>query len=173
MVYNSQTFDDARLADLRATYFDDVDKLVVAVVLTNADGEFTKANGHLELTIQKDGRTVYSNEYDFTKDDFLTWDNLFGGQTRGVPFGIDQRFSGGDHDVSSSKPGIPPGPEQLSHVLPSSHGPSCAELHTPTPANARLEYGVSNIATSIKGKSNFFNHFPSHKIIIRIVYLLV
>jgi len=99
-LYDAQ--DDARLADLRATYFDDQDRLAVAVVLTNADGEFTKANGHLELTILKDGLVVYSNEYDFTKNDFLTWDNLFTGKTRGVLFSINERFPNGDHDVTAN-----------------------------------------------------------------------
>ena len=94
--------DDARLAKLQATYFDDQDRLAVAVILTNADGEFTKANGHLELTILKDGLVVYSNEYDFTKNDFLTWDNLFTGKTRGVLFSINERFPNGDHDVTAN-----------------------------------------------------------------------
>jgi len=97
--YYETEYDDARLADLRATYFDDVDRLAVAVVLTNADGEFTKANGHLELTIKRGASTVYSNEYDFTKNDFLTWDNLFTGKTKGVMFDIRERFPYGDYDV--------------------------------------------------------------------------
>ena len=99
VAYYESEYDDARLAELRATYFRDNDRLMVAVVLTNADGEFTKANGHLELTIKRGARTVYSNEYDFTKNDFLTWDNLFGGKTRGVPFAINERFPNGDYDV--------------------------------------------------------------------------
>jgi len=104
---------DARLAELRATYFDDTDRLAVAIILTNSDGEFTEANGHLELTIKNNGRTVYSNEYGFKKDDFLTWNNLFGGQTRGVVFTINERFpgksfSGEEYDVYADlklKPG--------------------------------------------------------------------
>jgi len=84
VAYNSQTYDDARLANLIATYYEDVDRLSVAVILHNADGEFTKANGHLELTIEKNGHQVYSNEYDFTKNDFLTWENIFLGKQRGV-----------------------------------------------------------------------------------------
>jgi hypothetical protein len=99
VAYNDSVHDDARLADLRATYFDDTDRLVVAVVLTNSDGEFTKANGHVKLTINRGTITVYSNEYDFTKNDFLTWDNLFLGKQRGVVFTIDKRFSSGDYDV--------------------------------------------------------------------------
>ena len=99
---------DARLAELRATYFDDTDRLAVAVILTNSDGQFTEANGHLELTIKKNGLTVYSNEYGFKKDDFLTWNNLFGGQSRGVVFTINERFSSGEYDVYADmqlKPG--------------------------------------------------------------------
>lgn len=99
VAYNSQTYDDARLANLIATYFEDVDRLSVAVILHNADGEFTKANGHLELTIEKNGHQVYSNEYDFTKNDFLTWENIFLGKQRGILITIDERFSRGDYDV--------------------------------------------------------------------------
>ena len=99
VAYNDSVYDDARLADLRATYFDDTDRLAVAVVLTNSDGQFTEANGHVKLTILKSGGKVYSNEYDFTKNDFLTWNNLFGGQTRGVMFTINERFSSGEYDV--------------------------------------------------------------------------
>ena len=97
--YYDSVYDDARLADLRATYFDDTDRLAVAVVLTNSDGQFTEANGHVKLTILKNGGEVYSSEYDFTKNDFLTWNNLFGGQTRGVMFTINERFSSGEYDV--------------------------------------------------------------------------
>lgn len=96
---NDSVYDDARLAEIIATYFDDKDGLAVAVILHNADGEFTKANGHLELIIQKGNTKVYSNGYDFTKDDFLTWDNLFLGKQRGVVFTIDKRFSSGEYDV--------------------------------------------------------------------------
>ena len=87
--------DDARLAEVIATYFDETDRLVVAVMLHNADGEFTKANGHIELIIWNSrGTEVYSGGYDFTKDDFVTWDNIFLGKQRGVPIVIDQRFPG-------------------------------------------------------------------------------
>ena len=99
---------DARLAELRATYFDATDRLAVAVILTNSDGEFTEANGHLELVIYRGNHEVYSNEYGFKKDDFLTWNNLFGGQSRGVVFTINERFSSGEYDVYADmqlKPG--------------------------------------------------------------------
>jgi len=89
-------------------YFDDTDRLAVAIVLTNSDGEFTEANGHLDLVIYKVNREVYSNEYDFKKNDFLTWNNLFGGQTRGAIFTINERFPQGDYDVYANmqlKPG--------------------------------------------------------------------
>jgi len=99
VAYAELFYDDARLADLRATYFDDEDRLAVAVVLTNADGEFTKANGHLELTIKRGASTVYSNEYDFTKNDFLTWEGLFSGKTTGLLIDVRERFQRGDYDV--------------------------------------------------------------------------
>jgi len=63
--------DDAYLASLEASYFEDSDRLVVALILTNKDAEYTKANGHLELKVLKGVVRVYSNEYDFTKDDFF------------------------------------------------------------------------------------------------------
>jgi len=86
--------DDARLAQLTATYFDDQDRLTIALILTNADGEFTKANGHIEIRIYKGSSLIHDNEYDFTKDDFVTWDNLFLGKQRGVWFTIHERFPG-------------------------------------------------------------------------------
>ena len=97
---NQEKYDDARLAEIIATYFEDQDKLAVAVILHNADGEFTKANGHLELAIYTErGKLVYSNGYDFVKYDFVTWDNLFLGKQRGVPIIINERFLRGDYDV--------------------------------------------------------------------------
>ena len=91
--------DDARLAQLTATYFDDQDRLTIALILTNSDGEFTKANGNIMISIVRNVAVVYSNEYDFTKDDFLTWDNLFLGKQRGVWFTIYERFPSGNYDV--------------------------------------------------------------------------
>ena len=92
-------YDDARLAEIIATYIDE-SGLAVAVILHNADGEFTKANGHLELTIYtENGLLAYSNEYDFTKDDFITWDNPLLGKQRGVPIIINEIFPYGDYDV--------------------------------------------------------------------------
>ena len=97
--YYETESDDARLAEILAIYYDDQDRLFVALLLHNADGEFTKANGHIELTIKSGASTVYSNEYDFTKNDFITWDNLFLGKQRGVPISINERFPSGDYDV--------------------------------------------------------------------------
>ena len=99
VVYSIMESDDARLAEIIATYFDDTDRLAVALMLHDADGEFTKANGHIELTIKSGASTVYSNEYDFTKNDFVTWDNLFLGKQRGVPIVINEMFPSGDYDV--------------------------------------------------------------------------
>jgi len=99
VVYSTMESDDARLAEIIATYFDDTDRLAVALMLHDADGEFTKANGHIELTIKSGASTVYSNEYDFTKNDFVTWDNPFLGKQRGVPIVINEMFPSGDYDV--------------------------------------------------------------------------
>ena len=60
---------------------------------------FSKANGNAEVTVQKDGRMVYSNKYDFVKNDFVTWKNNLGGKTTGYMIDIRQFFSNGWHDV--------------------------------------------------------------------------
>jgi len=91
--------DDVRLASLQSNYYYEDDRLVVNVILTNKDGEHTKANGHVELSVLKDGRPVYSNEYDFTKDDFLSWQTIFGGEFTGYRIDIKEYFSSGEHDV--------------------------------------------------------------------------
>jgi len=93
--YQDRYSDDARLAQLTATYYDDQDRLLVTLILTNSDGEFTKANGHITISIDTIGR-LYFYEYDFVKDDFVTWDNLFLGKQRGVWFNIHERFPGKD-----------------------------------------------------------------------------
>jgi len=91
--------DDVRLASLQSNYYYEDDRLVVNVILTNKDGEHTKANGHVELSVLKDGELVYSNEYDFTKDDFLSWQTIFGGEFTGYRIDIKEYFSSGEHDV--------------------------------------------------------------------------
>jgi len=54
---------------------------------------------HVELSVLKDGRQVYSNEYDFTKDDFITWHSIFGLKFTGYRIDINEYFSSGEHDV--------------------------------------------------------------------------
>ena len=91
--------DDAHLASLEASYFEDSDRLVVALILTNKDAEYTKANGHLELKVLKGAVRVYSNEYDFTKDDFFSWKTNFGEKITGYRIDINEKFFSGEHDV--------------------------------------------------------------------------
>ena len=92
--------DEARLAQLVATYNDDLDRLVIAIILTDADGEFTKADGIITLFILNDrGTEVYSGQHNFTKDDFLTWNNPYLGKQKGAWITIDQGFYSGNHDV--------------------------------------------------------------------------
>jgi len=99
LVFSTIQGDDARLAELRVSYYKDTDRLSVALILHNADGEFTKANGHMELFIKKNNILVYTANYDFVKDDFLTWDTIGAGKVKGVLFDIREMFPGGSYDV--------------------------------------------------------------------------
>jgi len=92
--------DDARMARIQADYSHETDRLTVALILTNQNGDYTKANGHLEIRVLNDnGRQVYSNEFDFTKNDFVSWQNNVGGKTTGYLFSINKYFSSYGHDV--------------------------------------------------------------------------
>jgi len=80
-LYDAQ--DDARLADINASYDDDTDRLTVSIFLTDSNAEDTKANGNAELTIfNENRREVYSATYNFVKDDFVSWKNVFTGDKR-------------------------------------------------------------------------------------------
>ena len=93
-------FNEPRLASLESWYDDDTGKLQVALMLTDKNAEYTKADGNLELLVAKDGREVYSTEYDFKKDDFLAWKNsLTGEKITGYRMTINQNFYDGSHDV--------------------------------------------------------------------------
>jgi len=87
--------DDARLAQITANYYDDQGRLLIALILTDSDGEFTKASGHVTIRIVRFIDTLYSYEFDFVKADFLTWDNLFLGKQKGVWFNIYENFPAG------------------------------------------------------------------------------
>jgi len=72
--------DDARLASIIASYDDDVDRLRVAIYLTDSNGEYTKASGDADVTIfNEKKREVYSATYNFVKNDFVTWKSVLGG----------------------------------------------------------------------------------------------
>ena len=93
-------YDDARLALLQSSYFYDNNRLVVNIILTDSNGDYTKANGNAEITVLKDGHMVYSNEYNFVKDDFVTWRNAISGEKiTAYRIDIKQYFSSGSHDV--------------------------------------------------------------------------
>jgi len=92
-------YDDARLAELRASYFDRNNMLVVAILLTDKDAEYTKASGNLDLYIKKDSILVYTANYDFVKDDFLSWKDNSGVKHTGYRIQIDKFFPSGSHDV--------------------------------------------------------------------------
>jgi len=92
-------YDDARLAQLESRYFYDSDRLIVAVLLTDKDAEYTKASGNLDLYIKKDDILVYTANYDFVKDDFLSWKDNSGYKKTGYRIQIDKFFPSGSHDV--------------------------------------------------------------------------
>lgn len=80
VVFYAAEYDDARLASIIASYDDDVDRLRVAIYLTDSNGEYTKASGDADVTIlQEGGHEVYSNKYNFVKNDFVTWKSVLGG----------------------------------------------------------------------------------------------
>jgi len=91
---------EPRLASLQSWYDDDTGMLQVALILTDKNAEYTTGDGNLVLSVEKDGRLVYSQEFDFKKDDFLAWKNsLTGEKVTGHRISINQYFSGGSHDV--------------------------------------------------------------------------
>ena len=68
----SLVYDEPRLASIQTSYFEENNRLVLELILTDKNAEYTKADGVLIITIKKDGRQVYSDEYEFKKDDFLS-----------------------------------------------------------------------------------------------------
>jgi len=94
--YYSSESDDARLAHINASYDDDTDRLTVSIFLTDSNGAYTKVNGNAELTIlQEGGREVYSATYNFVKDDFVSWTNIFGGKNTAHLIVVRQFFPSG------------------------------------------------------------------------------
>ena len=92
--------DDARMARIQADYSHETDRLTVALILTNQNGDYTKANGHLEIRVYNDRDVkVHSQEFDFTKNDFVSWQNNVGGKTTGYLFSINKYFESYGHDV--------------------------------------------------------------------------
>jgi len=95
MYYESES-DDARLAHINASYDADVDRLRVTIFLTDSNGAYTKVNGNAELTILQGGREVYSNKYNFVKNDFVSWQSILGGgKITGYIIDIRQFFPSG------------------------------------------------------------------------------
>jgi len=90
-------YDDARLAHINASYDKDTDRLRVTIFLTDSNGDYTKVNGNAELTVLQDGRTVYSDKYNFVKNDFVSWQSLMGGgKITGYLIDIRQFFPSGE-----------------------------------------------------------------------------
>ena len=91
---------DAYLASIEAYYDADTDKLTVALILTNKNAEYTKADGHLEIRVYNDNRLkVYSNEYDVTRDDFFSWKDNSGEKITGYRVQETKTFGSYNHNV--------------------------------------------------------------------------
>ena len=75
--------------------------LRVTIFLTDSNGFYTKVNGNAELTIfNENRREVYSATYNFVKDDFVSWINMFGGKNTAYVIAIKQFFPSAGGDVS-------------------------------------------------------------------------
>ena len=93
-------YEDARLAQILAQYDEDTDRLIVAILLTDSNGDYTKASGDAVVTVKEEGFTVYSSDpYYFDKNDFISWQDNFGSKSTGYRIDIRQFFSSGSHDV--------------------------------------------------------------------------
>jgi len=95
-------YDDARLAHINSSYDADVDRLRVTIFLTDSNGDYTKANGNAELIIfNENRREVYSATYNFVKNDFVSWQSIFGGgKITGYIIDIRQFFPSSGGEVS-------------------------------------------------------------------------
>jgi len=92
--------DDAYLASIDANYNHKTDKLSVTLILTNKDGDYTKANGNLQLRVHDDaGRKRLSTEYDVTRDDFFSWKTNSGEKITGYRIQETKVFASYNHDV--------------------------------------------------------------------------
>ena len=90
---------DPQLAYLQATYQYANDELKLVLLLTDSNAEYTRADGTLEITVQKDGSKVYSTQREITKDSFVTWKDASGEKVTGALVDINQYFRSGSHDV--------------------------------------------------------------------------
>ena len=89
--------EDARMGAIQA--FNANDGLLVILILTDSNGDHTKADGHLELVVRDGNVVFYRADYTFTKDDFSTWPNNFGEKTTAYRMEINKFFPSGFYDV--------------------------------------------------------------------------
>ena len=76
--YDTQ-YEDARLGQIIVQYDEDTNRLTVAILLTDSNGDYTRANGDVMFTVLKDGRMVYSSDvYSFETGDFISWKSGLG-----------------------------------------------------------------------------------------------
>ena len=92
--------DEPYLASIETSYDSKIDRLSVTLILTNKDGDYTKADGHLELRVHDDaGRKRLSTEYDVTRDDFFSWKDNSGEKITGYRIQETKYFESYGYDV--------------------------------------------------------------------------
>ena len=94
-----EEFEDARLARISANYNDETDRLQIIIILTDSNGEYTKANGYGNFHVKKDGNLVHTDNFTFEKDDFVTWKDNFGNKATGYMTDTRKFFPTGMHEV--------------------------------------------------------------------------
>jgi len=89
----------AELLYLDADYIEETSRLKITVRLTDEDAEYTKDTGVLDIVVKKDGRTVFTDQYKVTDDDFYTWKDNNGNKVTGALVNFYHYFGPYSHDV--------------------------------------------------------------------------
>ena len=101
LIFVESESENIRLAQVKTFHDADTDTLQVFVILTDSKGDYTKASGDANVTIEKDGYKVYSVRYFFDKNDFVTFtENSTGDKVTGYVITIQEFFPAGVHEVS-------------------------------------------------------------------------
>ena len=92
--------DDARLAEVRTDYNEETDRLILNIILTDTNADYTKVSGELFFYVKKDGNLIYNSEvYSFEPSDFVSWRDNSGNKITGYIIEEREYFSGGSHDL--------------------------------------------------------------------------